>query len=53
MILGGDGNSWGEGSLEGDLIRMWDWPAVFDGSWYLWAGALEVTRVAGLLSGGG
>lgn len=53
MILGGDGNSWGEGSLEGDLIRTWDWPAVFDGSWYLWAGALEVTRVAGLLSGGG
>lgn len=53
MILGGDGIIWGEGILCGDLIRTWDWPAVLGGSWYLWAGALEVTRVAGLLRGGG
>lgn len=53
MILGGDGIIWGEGILCGDLIRTWDWPAVLGGSWYLWAGALEVNRVAGLLRGGG
>lgn len=53
MILGGDGIIWGEGILCGDLIRTRDWPAVLGGSWYLWAGALEVNRVAGLLRGGG
>lgn len=53
MILGGDGISWGEGILGADLIRTRDWPAVLGGTWYLWAGAQEVTRVAGLLRGGG
>lgn len=53
MILGLVGILMGEGSLGRDLIRKRDWPVVLGGSWYLWARALEVTRVAGLLSGGG
>lgn len=53
MILGGDGISWGEGILGGDLIWMWDWFVVLGGSWYLWVGVLEVNRVVGLLRGGG
>ena len=43
----------GEFTRGGDLIRTWDWPAVLGGSRYLWAGALEVTRVAGFVKAAG